>query len=446
MWWGVPLGTLVGQSAGWRVTFFAIAALGVLAVLGIAALVPQQPRPGQARISGELAAFRNPQVLLAMAMTVLGFGGVFTMSTYITPMLTDVAGYAPSSVTWLLVLFGLGMVGGNLVGGRFADRSLMPMLYTALGGLTLALVLLPLAAHDKIAAAVVIPLVGAFGFATVPPLQKRVLDQTADAPHPRLRRQHRRVQPRQRHSGLARRARHIRRLRLRGTQCGRRRHGRRRAGPRPALRVAGAAYEPGCRKRRRGPLDRGRLSGRDRDRGRRPRRARRPLTPAADSPPLDALTHPSTSPLNKEHRRMTTANTPVLPLATDEAEALIAVARCAAEDRGVRAAVTVLDGGGHLLAFRRDDRAVLIAGETSTRKAFTALQLNAPTADVVDAVQPGGPFHTLPTALDRPLLFIAGGVPLHRDGRLIGAIGVGGGAPEQDHRIAVAAIEEVLGG
>ncbi|MBB4894093.1 DHA1 family inner membrane transport protein [Streptomyces olivoverticillatus] len=179
---GVPLGTLVGQSAGWRVTFFAIAALGVLAVLGIAALVPQQPRPGQARISGELAAFRNPQVLLAMAMTVLGFGGVFTMSTYITPMLTDVAGYAPSSVTWLLVLFGLGMVGGNLVGGRFADRSLMPMLYTALGGLTLALVLLPLAAHDKIAAAVVIPLVGAFGFATVPPLQKRVLDQTADAP------------------------------------------------------------------------------------------------------------------------------------------------------------------------------------------------------------------------------------------------------------------------
>lgn len=143
---------------------------------------------------------------------------------------------------------------------------------------------------------------------------------------------------------------------------------------------------------------------------------------------------------------MTTANTPVLPLATDEAEALIAVARRAAEDRGVRAAVTVLDGGGHLLAFRRDDRAVLIAGETSTRKAFTALQLDAPTADVVDAVQPGGPFHTLPTALDRPLLFIAGGVPLHRDGRLIGAIGVGGGAPEQDHRIAVAAIEEVLGG
>ncbi|MGK5731703.1 MFS transporter [Streptomyces sp. URMC 124] len=179
---GVPMGTMVGQSAGWRVTFFLIAGLGVLAVLGIAALVPQQPRPEQARISGELAAFRNPQVLLAMAMTVLGFGGVFTMTTYFTPMMTDAAGFASSSVTWLLVLFGLGMVAGNLVGGRFADRALMPMLLTALGGLAIALALLPLATHDKIATAIVVPLIGALGFATVPPLQKRVLDQTADAP------------------------------------------------------------------------------------------------------------------------------------------------------------------------------------------------------------------------------------------------------------------------
>ncbi|MEU5050762.1 MFS transporter [Streptomyces sp. NPDC021096] len=179
---GVPLGTLIGQNVGWRVTFFIISGLGVLAVLGIAALVPRQPLPEHTRVSGELAAFRNPQVLLAMAMTVLGFGGVFTMSTYITPMMTDVTGYAPGSVTWLLVLFGLGLVGGNLIGGKYADRALMPMLYTGLGGLAIMLALLPLAAHDKIAAAITIPLIGAFGFATVPPLQKRVLDQTADAP------------------------------------------------------------------------------------------------------------------------------------------------------------------------------------------------------------------------------------------------------------------------
>ena len=137
---------------------------------------------------------------------------------------------------------------------------------------------------------------------------------------------------------------------------------------------------------------------------------------------------------------MTTA-TAVTPLTTQDADALVVAAQRAAEAAGVSVSITVLDAGGHLLAFRRDDRAVLISGETSTRKAYTALQLNAPTADLVDAVQPGGLFHTLPTALDRPLLFIAGGVPVHRDGRLIGALGVGGGAPEQDHGFATAAVQ-----
>ncbi|MFI6941590.1 heme-binding protein [Streptomyces sp. NPDC050418] len=128
------------------------------------------------------------------------------------------------------------------------------------------------------------------------------------------------------------------------------------------------------------------------------------------------------------------------PLSTADAQFLVDAAHEAAAGAGVPVSVTVLDAGGHLLAFRRDDRAVLIAGETSTRKAYTALQLNAPTADLVEAVQPGAPFHTLPTALDRPLLFIAGGIPVHRDGRLIGAIGVGGGAPEQDHGFATEAL------
>ncbi|MFG2121716.1 heme-binding protein [Streptomyces sp. NPDC048710] len=135
------------------------------------------------------------------------------------------------------------------------------------------------------------------------------------------------------------------------------------------------------------------------------------------------------------------STTAVAPLTIEDAELLVATARRAAGEAGVTVSVTVLDAGGHLLAFRRDDRAVLISGETSTRKAYTALQLNAATADLVDAVQPGGLFHTLPTALDRPLLFIAGGLPVHRDGRLIGAIGVGGGAPDQDHGFATAAVQ-----
>ncbi|MFJ8310185.1 MULTISPECIES: MFS transporter [unclassified Streptomyces] len=179
---GVPAGTLIGQQVGWRTTFFVVAALGVLGLLGIAKLVPDMPKAEGVRLRHEIAAFRNVQVLLAMAMTVLGFGGVFAAITYVTPMMTDVAGYADTSVTWLLVLFGLGMVAGNLIGGRFADRALMPLLYVSLSGLALALALFTVAAHDKAASAVMVFLIGALGFATVPPLQKRVLDQAAGAP------------------------------------------------------------------------------------------------------------------------------------------------------------------------------------------------------------------------------------------------------------------------
>ncbi|MFF0479642.1 MFS transporter, partial [Streptomyces sp. NPDC004284] len=179
---GVPLGTFIGQAVGWRTTFAIVAALGVVGLLGIARLVPALPRPEGAHLRRELTAFRNPQVLLAMAMTVLGFGGVFAAITYIAPMMTHVAGYSDGAVTWLLVLFGIGMFLGNLLGGRFADRALMPMLYASLGGLAIVLALFTVTAHHKTLAAITILLVGALGFATVPPLQKRVLDQAHGAP------------------------------------------------------------------------------------------------------------------------------------------------------------------------------------------------------------------------------------------------------------------------
>ena len=179
---GVPLGTYVGQVAGWRATFVVVAGLGLLGLIGIARLIPPLPSPRTADLRREIAALRNPQVLLAMAMTVLGFGGVFATITYIAPMMTHAAGYSDGAVTWLLVLFGGGMVLGNLVGGRYADRALMPMLYSSLAGLAVVLALFTLTAHSKVLAAVTIPLIGALGFATVPPLQKRVLDQAHAAP------------------------------------------------------------------------------------------------------------------------------------------------------------------------------------------------------------------------------------------------------------------------
>ncbi|MFF3515272.1 MFS transporter [Streptomyces sp. NPDC002573] len=179
---GVPGGTYIGQALGWRTTFAVVAALGVVGLLGVAKLVPAMGRPETESIRTEFAVFRNVQVWLAMAMTVLGYGGVFAAITYITPMMTEVAGYKEAAVTWLLVLFGIGMFLGNAIGGRLADRALMPMLFTSLGALALTLLLFTVTAHNKILAAITLTLIGALGFATVPPLQKWVLDQASAAP------------------------------------------------------------------------------------------------------------------------------------------------------------------------------------------------------------------------------------------------------------------------
>ncbi|MEU6516340.1 MFS transporter [Streptomyces sp. NPDC046978] len=179
---GVPGGTYIAQVTGWRVTFTIVALLGIIGFLGVAKLVPEQGRPQAANIRTEFAAFKNVQVWLAMAMTVLGYGGVFAAITYITPMMTQVTGYAEGAVTWLLVLFGIGMFLGNLLGGKFADRALMPMLFTTLAALTAVLLLFTATAHNKVLAAITLALIGALGFATVPPLQKWVLDQAPAAP------------------------------------------------------------------------------------------------------------------------------------------------------------------------------------------------------------------------------------------------------------------------
>ncbi|MGW0698595.1 MFS transporter [Streptomyces sp. NPDC002867] len=179
---GVPGGTYIGQALGWRVTFTLVAALGIIGLLGVAKLVPEQGKPETGNVRTEFAAFKNVQVWLAMAMTVLGYGGVFAAITYITPMMTEVAGYSEAAVTWLLVLFGIGMFLGNLLGGKFADRALMPMLFVSLGALSLALLVFTATAHNKALAAITLTLIGALGFATVPPLQKWVLDQASAAP------------------------------------------------------------------------------------------------------------------------------------------------------------------------------------------------------------------------------------------------------------------------
>lgn len=179
---GVPGGTALGQAFGWRSTFWAVSALGVVGLIGIVALVPKQTTTPGAGLRSELAVFRRPQVWLALAMTTLGFGGVFASFTYIAPMMTGIAGFSDGAVTWLLVLFGVGLVIGNFLGGRAADHAIMPSIYVILAALSLVLLVFAVTAHAQLPAAITILLLGLAGFATVPPFQARVMAKAEGAP------------------------------------------------------------------------------------------------------------------------------------------------------------------------------------------------------------------------------------------------------------------------
>ncbi len=179
---GVPFGTFLGQALGWRATFWTIAAIGVVAFIGVLALVPpvrQAERPSLVR---ELGAFRSGQVWLSLGITVLGYGGMFGAFTYIAYTLTSVSGFASSTVPWLLVVFGVGLFVGNFVGGKLAARSIDGTLLVVLSALTVVLAAFALVATSPVLTVVSLVLMGAFGFATVPALQTRVMHHADHAP------------------------------------------------------------------------------------------------------------------------------------------------------------------------------------------------------------------------------------------------------------------------
>ncbi|MCW2775795.1 MAG: transporter [Nocardioides sp.] len=179
---GVPLGTLLGQSLGWRSTFWAITAIGVVALVGIATLVPAQGRGEATSLRSEIAAFRSTQVLLSLSITIRGYGGMFGAFTYIAYTLTSVSGFAASSVPWLLVLFGAGLFVGNALGGRAANVSVPRTLVVVLAALTLVMVFFALTAASQLATIASLVLMGGFGFATVPGLQMRIMAYAGAAP------------------------------------------------------------------------------------------------------------------------------------------------------------------------------------------------------------------------------------------------------------------------
>jgi DHA1 family inner membrane transport protein len=179
---GVPIGTWVGQSFGWRATFWAVAAVGLLALAVLQAFVPRDgtaPVPMDWR--AELQVMGRRPVLLGLATTVLGYGGVFAVFTYIAPLLTQVAGLARSAVPTILLVFGGGLVVGNLLGGRLADRRLEATVLGSLIALAAVLAGLGLALHSHALAVVFVGLLGIAAFATVAPLQTWVLSKADGA-------------------------------------------------------------------------------------------------------------------------------------------------------------------------------------------------------------------------------------------------------------------------
>ncbi|GAB94732.1 DHA1 family inner membrane transport protein [Kineosphaera limosa] len=185
---GVPFGTFIGQQFGWRATFWVITAIGLVAMIAIAILVPSGTANGsraaqdQTDLRGEIGAFRSGQVWASLAMTVLGFGGMFGAFTYIAYTLTQVSGFSAGAVPWLLVLFGVGLFAGNILGGRAADRSIGRTLAVVFGALTLVMIAFALVAGSQPATIVALVAMGGFGFATVPGLQLRIMQYAGNAP------------------------------------------------------------------------------------------------------------------------------------------------------------------------------------------------------------------------------------------------------------------------
>ena len=180
---GVPFGTFIGQEFGWRMAFWVVAVLGVVSLAGVAALVPNKHDTGPVGLMHEVRVLKDPQVWMALAMTIVGFGGVFVVFTYIAPILEQVSGFSPRGVTLILVLFGVGLTLGNTMGGKLADRALMPSLMGILLALAVVMAIFTRTSHSQVAAAVTIFVWGIAAFATVPPLQMRVVEKASAAPN-----------------------------------------------------------------------------------------------------------------------------------------------------------------------------------------------------------------------------------------------------------------------
>ncbi|MBU7572496.1 MAG: MFS transporter [Hydrogenophaga sp.] len=176
---GVPLGTFIGQHFGWRATFLAVAALGVIAIVGSLLFVPRKLAHSQpASLLQQLAVLRQPRLLLVYAMTAVGYGGTFVAFTYLAPMLQQVTGFQASAVGGVMLAYGLSVAVGNIWGGRLADRrGPIPALKLIFSLLALVLLVLTFTAANPWLMVLTVLAWGAVAFGNVAGLQVYVVQQ-----------------------------------------------------------------------------------------------------------------------------------------------------------------------------------------------------------------------------------------------------------------------------
>ncbi|MFJ4658271.1 MFS transporter [Nocardia sp. NPDC088792] len=178
---GVPAATWLGQNLGWRDAFIVVAIIGFATVAAIYRFVPELHGIRLTDPRTELGALRRPQVVLTLLVGAVGFGGMFAVYTYITTTLTDVAGLPVGLVPIVLMLFGLGMVAGNIAGGVLADRGVDRAIFVSMVSMVVILACFVAAAHNPYTAALGAFLVGASGASLAPALQTRLMDVAHDA-------------------------------------------------------------------------------------------------------------------------------------------------------------------------------------------------------------------------------------------------------------------------
>ena len=180
---GVPAAAWIGQHIGWRMAFGGIGVLGVIALVALQLALPSLPGDTDVHIGRELAVLRRGPVLLALATTALGSSAMFTVFTYIAPILQGVTHVSPGVVTIALVVYGVGLTVGNWLGGRFADKALWPTLMVVLASLTGLLILFAVTMRWPVPAIATVFAWGVATFALVPALQTRVMSVARDAPN-----------------------------------------------------------------------------------------------------------------------------------------------------------------------------------------------------------------------------------------------------------------------